>query len=93
MRLWMMASLLIDATLVEIAGEYQPGLLMWVKSQPDRWNRLLQLEDAINRTTLAGDGAGLKEALAAYKTFFTEMVEAFEMSNTLPLFGKGTGHK
>lgn len=82
-----MGSLLIDGTLAGVAKEYRPGLLAWLKSQPDRWSRLLQLEDHINRTTLAGDEEGLKEALAAYKAFFREMLERYVMSNTLPLFG------
>lgn len=83
----MTANLPIDDALAEIAKEYRPGLLAWLKSQPDRWSRLLQLEDAINQTTLTGEGAGLRAALAAFKTFIKEMVAAYGEVQGLPLFG------
>jgi hypothetical protein len=79
---------LIDATLVEIGRDYKPGLLMWLRSHPDGWARLLQLETTINSTTLAGDEPGLRVALQTYKDFIMEMGKLFEEANSLPLFGR-----
>ena len=73
----MTANSLIDDILLEINKVYQPGLLMWLKSQPDRWNRLLLLEDRINQATLSKDDPGLKTALSAYKDFIMEMLKSF----------------
>jgi len=83
-----MASLLIDNALQEIAKEYRPGLLVWLKRQPDRWRQLLTLEDRINQTALSKDDPGLKTMLQAYKDFFQEMLERNEMNNALPIFGR-----
>jgi len=65
---------LIDRTLREIGREYKPGLIQWLKSQPDRWSRLLQVENRINRAALTGNKEGLTAALADYRAFFKEMV-------------------
>jgi len=81
---------LLDATLREIGKEYRPGLIRWIRHDSGQWSKFLALEGAINQTTLAGDDPGLKAALRAYKDFFREMLEQYEMSSTLPLFGKGT---
>ncbi|MBS3919088.1 MAG: hypothetical protein KG012_09375 [Deltaproteobacteria bacterium] len=77
---------LIDGCLEEIGKGYRPGLLPWLKQQPARWRRLLNLEDAINKAALGGGQVGLTAALSEYKDFFREMVTAYEMSNTFPLF-------
>ena len=69
---------LIERTLREIGAEYRPGLLAWLKSQPDRWNRLLDLEDRINQGALKKDEVGLTRALTEYKSFFLRMGEDFE---------------
>jgi hypothetical protein len=82
-----MDSLLINDTLIEIGKSYQPGLLMWLKSQPGGWARLLQVEDWINRAALTGNKEGLTAALQSYKVFFREMVRLFEEAEGLPLFG------
>jgi len=81
-----MANSLIDDALVEIAKEYQPGLLMWLRSHPDGWARLLQLEDQINEAALARDDPGLKVALQAYRLFFQDIIKAYGEGETLPLF-------
>lgn len=85
-----MVNSLIDDALVQIAKEYRPGLLAWMKRQPGRWARLLGLEDAINKAALAGDETGLRAALAAYKIFFTEMIGLYQKAKDLPLFGERT---
>jgi hypothetical protein len=84
----MMVNSLIDDELAEIAKEYQPGLLAWLKRRRDRWARLRGLEDGINKAALAGDEPGLKLALAAYRTFFIEMTGKLEEAQAMPLFGK-----
>jgi hypothetical protein len=82
----MTANSLIDNALQEIAKGYKPGFLMWLRSHPDGWARLLEIEVSINTTTLAGDEAGLKEALSAYREFFVEMTGLYGKGDTLPLF-------
>ena len=84
-----MDSLLIDHTLQEIATDYKAGLLAWLKRQPDRWDRLLQMEGEINRTALPWDEHGLAAALEAYKAFFREMVDLYEKAEEMPLFKGG----
>lgn len=68
---------LIETTLREIGKGYRPGLIGWIKGNPDRWNRLLLLEDRINQATLSKDDPGLKTALSAYKDFIMEMLKSF----------------
>ena len=84
----MTANSLIDDTLIEIGKSYQPGLLMWLKSQPGGWARLLQVEDWINRVALTADEIGLRAALEAYKIFFREVISLYERAEALPLFGR-----
>jgi len=84
-----MAKLLINDGLAEIAKEYRPGLLAWLKSHSDRWAKLLDLEDRINLAALAGDEVGLKCALSDYREFFEEMAERYGKGDDLPLFGRG----
>ena len=72
---------LLDATLMEIDREYRSGLIRWLKEQPDRWRELLQLEATINQTCLSGDEVRLRVTLAAYKTFFEEMVLLYEKAD------------
>jgi hypothetical protein len=79
---------LLDATLREIGETYRPGLISWIKEDRSRWRRLLTLEDRINQAALSKDDPGLKTVLSAYKDFITEMLKAFEMANSLPLFGR-----
>jgi hypothetical protein len=83
----MTANLLIDDTVIEIGKWYRPGLLMWLKRQPDQWTRLLTLESEINRASLQEDQDILLAALTEYKGFFREMMEVYRKSETLPLFG------
>ena len=83
-----MGKSLIDDTLIKISEGYRPGLLMWLKRQPDRWRRLLDLEDGINKAALAGDKAGLKDTLSEYRVFFSAMLEVYGKRETLPLFGE-----
>ena len=68
----------IDDTLSQIAKDYKPGLLPWMKHHhPDRWAHLLELEAEINAATLAGNESGLKPALKAYRTFFSESLRMY----------------
>ncbi len=78
----------IETTLREIGKEYRPGLIRWIREKPDRWTRLLALEDRINRAALAGDHAVLEGVLSEYRAFFSEMVEVYGKVHTLPLFEK-----
>lgn len=82
---------LIKRTLQEIGKEYKPGLLPWIRTEyrHTHWEEMFTLEDAVNKAALAGDEAGLKEALSAYRTFFREMVELYERAEELPLFKGG----
>jgi hypothetical protein len=83
---------LLDATLREIGREYKPGLIRWIRHDSGQWSKFLALEDDINRTTLSGDEDELREALAAYQTFFQGLLKAYVHSNTLPLFaGRANG--
>lgn len=68
----------IEATLREIGKEYRPGLIRWIKEQPDQWGRLLTLEDQINKAALVRDEIMLTGALSEYRDFFTEMVNWYE---------------
>lgn len=76
----------IDMTLEEIGGGYKPGLLMWLRSHPNGWARLLDIEGDINRAALAGDEVGLKVALGEYRGFFKEMSRLYERGVKMPLF-------
>ena len=82
----MMASLLIDNALQEIAKEYKVGLLVWLKRDPDRWRQLIALESRINEVALVQDEVVLRNALSDYREFFVEMVELYVKGDTLPLF-------
>jgi hypothetical protein len=80
---------LIDSTLQEIGETYRPGLIGWLKKSPSRWERLLGIEGDINRMASAGDKQVLTAALSAYRSFFKEMVTAYQEAKDLPLFGGG----
>ena len=87
---------LIKRTLQEIGKEYKPGLLAWIRTEyrHSRWEEMFTLEDAINKAALAKDEARLMTALAAYRTFFEEMVKEYEHKVTLPLFeGRANLHQ
>ena len=82
---------LIENTLKEIGEESRPGLISWIKEDRDRWARMLDLEDRINKTAIARDEAALKEALSEYRAFSVEMIPKYEgKGHTLNLF---TGEK
>jgi hypothetical protein len=68
---------LIERTLKEIGKEYRPGLIRWLKKQPDQWERLLTLEGEINKMALCGDLDGLREALSNYQGLIVAMVKEF----------------
>jgi hypothetical protein len=76
---------LIDRTLREIGEGYRPRLLAWIRTDRERWKRLLDLEDKINRATLAGDGVTLTDALSEYRRFFEKMLIEYGKGETLPL--------
>lgn len=73
----MTANSLIDDCLKEIAKEYKPGLLAWLKKQPDLWVRVLDLEGRINQAALSNNETGLKQELSEYKAFLFAMREDF----------------
>jgi len=81
---------LIESTLMEIGKGYRPGLIRWIRERPDRWQQLIALESRINEVALAQIEVVLREALKAYHLFFEEMMMAYETSNILPLFLRGT---
>ena len=73
---------LIERTLQEIGMEYKPGLISWIKEDRDRWAMMLDLEDRINKATLAGDEGILTKALEEYREFFREMISQFSPGMT-----------
>lgn len=63
---------LIDRTIQEINKEWESGALEWIKvNRPDEWEKMLAIENEINRMALAGDIDGLRKALEAYKKLFS----------------------
>jgi hypothetical protein len=75
----MTANSLIDTTLEEIGRGYHPGVLGWMKgNRSQEWNKMVALEEKINRTTLKGDMESLKQALSNYKELILGVVEVFE---------------
>jgi hypothetical protein len=67
----MTANELIDATLVLINLEYQPGTLVWIKlNRPDIWGKVIALEQEINEVTFEGDVGKLKKVLESYQELF-----------------------
>jgi len=87
---WIVNHDLLDVTLQEIGRQYKPGLIGWIRERPDRWQQLIALESRINEVALAQIEVVLREALKAYHLFFEEMMMAYETSNILPLFLRGT---
>jgi len=80
-----MGGSLIDNTLMEIANNYQAGLLPWVKKErPEQWGRMLNIESRINTAALSGNKISLTLALEAYKRFFSEALSVYGQGN---LFG------
>jgi len=82
----------IDSVLEEIAKEYQPGTLVWMKrSYPDDWSRMVNLETEINQAALEGDVELLEKALERYRGLILTMVGIFKIpkGETGDLFGKG----
>lgn len=78
---------LIESTLGEIGKKYRSGLIRWIREEPGRWNRLLQMEGKINQAVLSKDEVMLKDVLSEYRDYFSGMVEVYGKSGTLPLFG------
>ena len=70
---------LLDATLREIGKGYQPGLIGWIKGNPDRWTVLLTLEGRVNEKALGGNIEGLREALNEYQSLILTMVKEFTL--------------
>jgi hypothetical protein len=73
---------LIETTLKEIGKDYRPGLIRWIREEPDQWTRLLALEDGINRAALSEDEIILRDALSEYRGFFEEMPRAKEATTS-----------
>ena len=64
----MTANSLIDLILEEIARDYEPGTLPWMKvNRPGEWEKMLTLERGTNETALEGDLKGLRELLDEYQ--------------------------
>ena len=68
---------LIERTLLEIGREYKPGLLAWIRTDQNRWGRLLDLEDRINRATKSEDEGALTRALGEYRDFLSGMLKSY----------------
>jgi hypothetical protein len=62
---------LIEETIQEINKAWKPGTLSGLKPLPGAWQRMLSLEDEINRKALAGDTNSLKKVLVEYKELFS----------------------
>ncbi len=70
----MTANSFIDATLVLINLEYQPGTLVRIKvNRPDIWGKVIALEQEINEVSLEGDVGKLKKVLESYQELFTKL--------------------
>ena len=75
----MTANSLIELTLEEIARDYQPGTLVWMKrSRPKEWGTMLTIEERINKMALGGDRDGLRGALSDYQGLILAMVKEFK---------------
>jgi hypothetical protein len=74
----MTANGLIDLTLKEIARDYQPGTLPWMKvNSPEEWRRMLILEQRINGMALEGNLDSLRGALEEYQGLILGIVKEF----------------
>jgi hypothetical protein len=69
---------LIETTIQGIGKDYQPGLIRWIKEQPNQWTILLELEGNINKASIAKDEVSLTRALTDYQVFFSEMIKLFQ---------------
>lgn len=76
---------LIEETIQEINKGFKPGTLSKLKPLQRAWQRMLAIENEINRMALAGDIDGLKKALERYKGLLSVVDSGMEQRN---LFGK-----
>jgi hypothetical protein len=74
----MTANSLIEVTLAEIARDYHPGTLPWMKvNRPNDWGSMLTLERSINKAALEGNLNALREALGDYHRSILATVREF----------------
>jgi hypothetical protein len=91
-----MVNSLIKNAIGEINQDYHPGTLPWVKrNRSSDWQRMIALEDKVNRLALQGNENELKEALREYKEFVFCMVKIFKTlkGQTGNLFQQGLGEE
>jgi hypothetical protein len=78
----MTANSLIDLTLKEIAKEYRPEILAWMKAnRPNKWGKMLTFERRINGMALGGNLNSLRGALNEYQSLILAMVKEFKSLN------------
>lgn len=76
--------LLIDLTLKEIAKDYQPWTLPWMKvNSLEEWRRMLILEQRINRMALGGNLDGLRRNLNEYQSLMQKSLKRFRETQNL----------
>lgn len=82
---------LIEQTLEEINGAWQPGTQEWMKkSRPEDWRGMVALEEKINQMAVKGEVEGLNETLGQYEALILNMVGIFKTpkGETGDLFGQ-----
>jgi len=68
----------IEKTLLEINDHWAPGALDWNRRfQPETFERLVTIEQEINRKTTEASIKALKEALSQYRSHIFGMSEGF----------------
>jgi hypothetical protein len=71
---------LIDQALLEVNEEWAPGALDWMKrTRPSEFERMVTLEEEINRFALSRDMNRLNQALGRYKELMLGIAKAFKV--------------
>lgn len=70
---------LIDQTLREINNTWTPGTFEWMKrSRPSEFEKMVALEEEINRIVIEANAKELVEVLRNYKELMLNVVKAFK---------------
>lgn len=70
---------LIEMTLIEINEFWESGTLEWCKKfHREAFERMVSIEEEINRKATAGNTEGIKEASSQYKNQVSSMVAEFK---------------
>jgi hypothetical protein len=73
-----MVNKLVTTTLKRIGIDYQPGALEWLKqNRPKDWEKMIVLENEINRLASDNDEKGLAEALDKYERFVLKVIALY----------------